>query len=80
MEKKVNKVKRRMALRLTALGLLSALPGVARSREVDSERKTEMVRMITPDGKLVEVDPTHISRKGKRRVSNGQLLRWIRRR
>ncbi len=80
MEKKVNKVKRRMALRLTALGLLSALPGVARSREVDSERKTETVRMITPDGKLVEVDPTHIARRGKRRVSNGQLLRWIRRR
>ncbi|NNF36987.1 MAG: hypothetical protein HKN68_22985 [Saprospiraceae bacterium] len=35
----------------------------------------EKIKMMTPDGKLVEVSPNHINKKKK--VSNKEILEWI---
>jgi hypothetical protein len=40
------------------------------------EEKKKMVRMLTQDGKLVEIDESLLPAKGKK-ISNSELQNWI---
>ena len=73
------KVDRRRALGITALGLFSAVPGVGEAKtNIDSlDHSDEGVKLITADGKVVEVDRKFIRKEGKKRLTNKQLRKWI---
>jgi hypothetical protein len=40
-------------------------------------KKTEKIKMLTEDGKLVEVDASIITTSGKIRITNKELQEWI---
>jgi hypothetical protein len=42
----------------------------------EPESKKKMVKMLTQDGQLVEIDESLISAKGKR-ISTGELKNWV---
>ena len=44
---------------------------------VDKKKKSETVKMLTQDGKLVEVDIAALSSK-KKKITNKELQNWIR--
>jgi hypothetical protein len=37
----------------------------------------EKIKLLTPDGKLVEIDKTHIKSESPDRVSNSDVLNWM---
>ena len=39
--------------------------------------KKEKVKMLTPDGKLVEVDKAVLDAAGKQKVNNKEILQWM---
>jgi hypothetical protein len=39
--------------------------------------KKEKVKMLTPDGKLVEVDKSVLDAAGKQAVNNKEILQWM---
>jgi hypothetical protein len=59
---------------LTAFKLLGGSKKGSRSR--DSEKK-ETVKMLTQDGKLVEVDAERLGCGKRKKVSDQQLKNWI---
>ena len=52
------------------------LPGRKNIISCEPENKKKMVRMLTQDGQLVEIDKSLISATGKR-ISTGELHHWI---
>lgn len=42
----------------------------------EPESKKKMVKMLTQDGQLVEIDESLIAAKGKR-ISTGELQNWV---
>lgn len=39
------------------------------------ERKT--IRMLTQDGRLVEIDASKINMEGRKKISDDQLKKWV---
>jgi hypothetical protein len=37
----------------------------------------EKIKLLTPDGKLVEIDRTHIEKESMERASNADVLNWM---
>ncbi len=50
--------------------------GIATGLHPILEEKKEKVKMLTPDGKVVEVDSSHIIKKGKG-TRNKDILQWM---
>lgn len=42
-----------------------------------SGAKKEKVKMLTADGKLVEVDKTHLDEAIKQKASNKEIIQWM---
>lgn len=42
----------------------------------EPESKKKMVKMLTQDGRLVEIDESLIAAKGKK-ISTGELQKWV---
>ncbi len=43
-----------------------------------SKKETEKIKMLTPDGKLVEVDKAVFDQvTGKKKASNEEILNWM---
>jgi hypothetical protein len=42
----------------------------------EPEREKKLVKMLTQDGQLVEIDESLIAKKGKR-ISTGELQNWV---
>ena len=57
----------------SSLVLLKFLPG---SKKLKNEPETETVKMLTQDGKLVEIDKKLLASTGNR-ISNEELQKWI---
>lgn len=57
------------------LGL--GVAGWAAGQMIGNEEKPELVKMITLDGKLMEVDKKYINKMCAGRVSNESLKNWI---
>ena len=53
-------------------GLLSLF-----GRKAKAESTGEKIKLLTPDGKLVEIDKTHIEKESKERASNTEVLNWM---
>ena len=72
--------RRKFVLGLGIISLLGALGLKFPSRKViiacapPHEKKT--VKMLTQDGKLVELDVQHVKAKGKK-ISNDELKSWV---
>ena len=74
MNKNVNKKHSRRGF--LSLGLLGGAAFVARGTDTTSDRD-EMVPMLTPDGKLVEVPGSVLARSQKRKTNNTGILNWL---
>jgi hypothetical protein len=37
----------------------------------------EKLKLLTPDGKLVEIDRTHIEKESQERASNADVMNWM---
>ena len=55
---------------LSSLTLLKFIPG-------NKRKKSETVKMLTQDGKLVEVDVTKIGCSNKKKISDDELKTWV---
>ena len=53
------------------LGSASVLPFFSKR-----QKKPDTVRMLTQDGKLVEIDPSHLVATGKK-ISDKELQQWV---
>lgn len=42
-----------------------------------TSRKTEKVKMLTPDGKLVEVDKSVVDQAAKKKAGNKEIYEWM---
>jgi hypothetical protein len=52
------------------------LPGRKNIISCEPENKKKMVKMLTQDGQLVEIDESLIAAKGKK-ISTGELQNWV---
>ena len=70
--------KRRNFLK-TALAALATLGLVAVAKKLPPTDTSKKIKMLTPDGKLVEVDESVISIAGEtqQRVSNKEIQDWM---
>jgi hypothetical protein len=60
-----------------AIGAATGLPFLAKkSSKIADKKKT--VKMLTEDGRLVEIDETLIA-SGKKKITNTELQHWIKR-
>lgn len=60
---------------ISALAISSfALPLVAKAKE---KEKGKMVKMLTPDGKLVEVEASVLKQANKKKADNKDILNWV---
>lgn len=50
--------------------------GIATGLQPILEKKKEKIKMLTPDGKVVEVDPSVITRQNKG-TKNKEILEWM---
>ncbi len=57
---------------LAGLGVISAVGGV--NKVIN---KKEKVKMLTPDGQLVEIDASHIEKVVTDKASNEELQQWM---
>jgi cobalamin biosynthesis protein CbiD len=57
-------------------GILAAAVATAAPLVAKAEPVGEKVKMLTPDGKLVEVDKSVLAKASKKRVSNKEILDW----
>ena len=55
---------------LSSLTLLKFIPG-------NKRKKSETVKMLTQDGKLVEVDVTKLGCGNRKKVSDDELKTWV---
>lgn len=56
-------------------GLLAAAATTA-PLVMKADAAQETVKMLTPDGKLVEVDKAVLAKASKKKVSNKEILEW----
>ena len=64
--------------RFLSLGLIASAGLIAGKTNAQSMSETgEKVKMLTPDGKLVEVDKGALSNAVKKPASKKDVLRWI---
>ncbi|TAL51597.1 MAG: hypothetical protein EPN92_00420 [Chitinophagaceae bacterium] len=59
---------------LWGLGIISSV--TALKLLFNGKKKKTTVKMLTEDGKLVEVDPDLIKKSGKK-ISNKEILTWV---
>jgi len=57
-------------------GFLAAAAATAAPLVAKAKPAGEKVKMLTPDGKLVEVDKSILSKAPKKKVSNKDILDW----
>jgi len=55
---------------LSSLTLLKFIPG-------NKRKKSETVKMLTQDGKLVEVDVTKLGCSNRKKISDDELKTWV---
>lgn len=58
------------------LGLVSSL-SVLKFAFRSKKKDTKMVKMLTEDGKLVEVNASLLSENNKKKITNKELQAWI---
>lgn len=64
--------------RFLSLSLLAGAGMIAGKADAQSAIETgEKVKMLTPDGKLVEVDKGALAKATKKSASKKDVLRWI---
>jgi hypothetical protein len=54
----------------------SLVTDTAVAQVIKEATKGEPVKMLTPDGKLVEVDPDVLARAIRKKVNNKEILEW----
>jgi cobalamin biosynthesis protein CbiD len=57
-------------------GLLAAAAATAAPLAAQAEDSGETVKMLTPDGKLVEVNKAVLDKAKKKKVTNQEILAW----
>lgn len=57
-------------------GFLAAAAATAAPLAAQASSGGETVKMLTPDGKLVEVDKSVLARAPKKKVTNKEILEW----
>jgi len=57
-------------------GILAAAAGSIIPLAAPAKENRKTVKMLTPDGKLVEVDETVVARASKQKASNKDILDW----
>lgn len=57
-------------------GFLAAAAATAAPLAAKAAAPREKVKMLTPDGKLVEVDKAVLDKASKKKVSNKEILDW----
>jgi hypothetical protein len=57
---------------MAGIGVLTAVGGVGKAIS-----KKEKIKMLTPDGKLVEIDASHIEKVVSDKASNEDLQQWM---
>ena len=72
-DNKIHTRKRFISLGVTAAALLTAF----RFFIPQKKKKTETVKMLTQDGKLVEVDVEKLSCGRRKKISDEQLKNWV---
>ena len=55
---------------LSSFTVLKFIPG-------NKQKKTETIKMLTQDGKLVEVDITKIGCSNRKKISDDELKTWV---
>jgi hypothetical protein len=76
MQTEDNKKQRRNFLK--SLFTLGAGAGLLAVTGVKSKAEgTEKVKMLTPDGKLVEIDRSQIENESPERASNHEVMKWM---
>ena len=57
---------------------VKSFPDLAASIIPEEEKQSEKIKMLTPDGKLVEVDSQVIQNsKQKTKAGNAEILKWM---
>jgi hypothetical protein len=74
MEQPAKKSSRKKFL-LWSLGIISSVTAIKLISP--SQKKKNMVKMLTQDGKLVQIDKDLLGEKSKRQISGKELLSWI---
>ncbi|MBL7851104.1 MAG: twin-arginine translocation signal domain-containing protein [Cyclobacteriaceae bacterium] len=57
-------------------GLLAAAAATGAPLAAQASTSGETVKMLTPDGKLVEVDKAVLAKAPKKKVTNREILEW----
>jgi hypothetical protein len=57
-------------------GLLAAAAVTGAPLAAQASSSGETVKMLTPDGKLVEVDKAVLAKATKKKVTNKEILEW----
>ena len=70
---KIQTRKRFISLGITATALLTAF----RFFIPEKKKKTETVKMLTQDGKLVEVDANKLFGGRRKKITDEQLKKWV---
>jgi hypothetical protein len=76
MKEKQNNPVTRKRFMLSGLGILSLIAAFKLWRFSGAKRPVKTVKMLTQDGKLVEVDVSNIPPE-KKKITNTQLQNWI---
>jgi hypothetical protein len=74
-DKKKNKTRRNFLGIGLAVGA-SLVTDTAIAQVIKEATKGEPVKMLTPDGKLVEVDPDVLAQATRKKVNNKEILAW----
>jgi hypothetical protein len=57
---------------------IKSIPDLAAAIQPEEEQQSEKIKMLTPDGKLVEVDSQVIKNsKQKTKAGNAEILKWM---
>ena len=62
---------------LTSLTALKLFAGTKKAALSQDEKKTATVKMLTQDGKLVEVDAEKLYCGKRKKISDDQLKTWV---
>jgi hypothetical protein len=76
MEKEDKKKRRSFLKEMFTLGASLGLLGIA-GKKAKAEPAGEKIKLLTPDGKLVEIDRAHIEKESTERASKTDVLNWM---